>query len=326
VRRAGAVRFWVGWLWLAGLLGCARHAGTPAGSEGRLHPTVHVVTMAAHEFRGDIEAPGQWKASTETVIQAPFDAILESLQARPGDSVEKGARLGWWRTYESEAVVHGAELLLEQAQDSSASREAARELRNAKASVVRVPILSPVSGIVLRRQTDEGSRLTAGGEVLALVANNAVVFEARVPADRRDQVRVGMPATLIGASEPDRAARVWTLLPTAAGDQSELVWLKAEGGGHPPEIGRFGTARIATGVHTRALAVPDSAVVEDDLTGKHRIAVVDSLSRVQWIDVELGPREGQTRAVSAPGLKPGLRVIVEEQRALIDGVTVSPEP
>ena len=305
---------------------CGRHDDAPAESEGRLHPSVRVVAVQSHDFRGDIEAPGQWKASTETVIQAPFDAILESLEKRPGDPVEHGERIGWWRTYESEAAVHGAELLLEQARDSAATRDANRALRDAKASVVRVPILSPVTGRVLRRPADEGSRFSAGAEVLALVANEAVVFEARVPAERRGAVHQAMTATLVTASEPDQPARVWTLLPSTAGDQSALIWLKPEGGGHALDIGRFGTAFIATGGHSRSLAVPDSAVVEDDLTGNHRVAVMDSLDHVKWIDVSLGPREGTTRAVSGPGLREGLRVIVEDQRALIDGMTVSATP
>jgi len=307
-------------------LGCGRHAADAPDAGSTAHPAVRVVAIESHVFRGEIQAPGQWKAATETVIQAPFDAIVDSVRVRPGDAVTRGETLGGWRTYESEAALRGAELLVEQARDPAAASEAARALHDARASMVRVPIVSPVSGIVLRRQADDGSRLIAGAEVLALVAYDAVVFEARIPGESRGLVRPGMSATLESPNESDRPARVWTVLPATAGDQSALAWLRASTPGGLPEISRFGTARIATGRQSTSLAVPDSAVVEDDLTGRHRVAVVDSLGRVAWFDVALGLHEGAARGVSGPGLRAGLRVVVEGQRALIEGVEVSPEP
>ena len=313
---------------LAALLigACGRRSDAPEDSASRLHPSVRVVAIESRVFRGGIGAPGQWKAATETVIQAPFDAIVDSIRVHPGDRVTRGEVLGWWRTYESVAAVRGAQLLLEQARDSTARNEARRAVRDAEASVVRVPIESPASGTVVRRAADDGSRLSAGAEALALVAENALVFEARIPGWLRSEVSPGLEATIDEGGATPTPARVWTILPATAGDQSALVWLRPEAGTARPEIGRFGTASLVARHPTRALAVPDSAVVEDDLTGRHRIAVVDSTDRVAWIDVGLGVREGETRAVDGAGLRPGLRVIVEGQRALLAGTVVSVEP
>jgi multidrug efflux pump subunit AcrA (membrane-fusion protein) len=315
------------WIVLAALLiaGCGR-GGAPEESAQRLHPSVRVVAIESHLFRGGIEAPGQWKAASETVIQAPFDLIVDSIRVRPGDRVQRGEILGWWRTYESAAAVRGAQLLLEQARDSTSRNEARRAVRDAEASVVRVPIESPASGTVVRRQADDGSRLSAGSEALALVAENALVFEARIPGWLRSEVTPGLEASIDEGGDTRTRARVWTILPATAGDQSALVWLRPEAGNARPEIGRFGTASFVAAHPARALAVPDSAVVEDDLTGQHRIAIVDSTSRVAWIDVGLGAREGETRAVESAGLRPGMRVIVEGQRALLAGTVVSVEP
>src|SRR5262249_39567337 len=94
-------------LCLVGILGaasCARHSEDAADAKSGAHPRVRVVAIESRTFRGGVDATGQWKASTETVLQAPFDAIVERLEVRPGDVVQKGATLGWWQTYESEAA------------------------------------------------------------------------------------------------------------------------------------------------------------------------------------------------------------------------------
>jgi multidrug efflux pump subunit AcrA (membrane-fusion protein) len=105
-----------------------------------------------------------------------------------------------------------------------------------------------------------------------------------------------------------------------------LVWLSPSSAGARPDLGRFGTALIRPGTQVRALAVPDSAILEDDLTGAHRVAAVDSSGHVAWLDVRPGPRDGDLRGVEGAGLAPGIRVIVAGQRALADGAEVDARP
>ncbi len=192
--------------------------------------------------------------------------------------------------------------------------------------MVRVPIVAPVTGSVARRSADAGTRLTSGAELLAIVSDADIVFEARVRSiDARD-LRRGATATVEDSLGPAREASMISALPNAGSDQATLVWLRPGSAGAPPVLGRFGRAHIRLGAPHRALAVPDSAVVEDDLTGRKRIAVVDSTSRLEWIDVVLGGRQGAWREVSGAGLAAGRRVVVEGQRALAAGTTVRVRP
>jgi multidrug efflux pump subunit AcrA (membrane-fusion protein) len=308
---------------LLAVAGCARTRDPGEGAPPK--PEVHVVPVISRIFTGGLQAAGEWRAASESVILAPFDAVVETVTARPGERVERGQRLGWWRTYESDAAVRGAEILLQQARDPAAEREARRAIAEARASIVRVPILTPATGTVVRRSAGEGVRLAAGAELLALVADQDVVFEARVPPDHLREVRIGAAATIFDDEGPPRAARVFTILPASGGDQTALVWLREEKGLKRADIGRFGTATFALERAVTALAVPDSAVVEDDLTGEHRVAIVDS-SRVRWVAVTLGPREGHAQAIVGQGITAGTPVVVEGQRALADGIPVTAQP
>ncbi len=313
----------------AGLLlvvvsGCGRSRDAQDTEPAR--PTVQVAVVAPRSFTGGLQASGEWKPANESLILAPFDAVVEAVDAHPGERVERGARLGWWHTSESDAAVRGAEIMVQQARDAAGQRDARRALTEAQASIVRVPILSPATGTIVRRSAGDGVHLAAGAELLAVVADQDVVFEARVPPDHLREARIGAAATVYDDAGPPRSARVWTVLPASGGDQTTRVWLREEGSTRRAEFGRFGTAIFTLDHPVTALAVPDSAVVEDDLTGQHRVAAIDSASHVRWLVVSLGTREGHAQAIQGPAIIAGLRVVVDGQRALTDGMEVRARP
>jgi len=308
----------------AALAGCSSEP--PADTAAIPRPEVRVARVESRSFREAIEAPGQWKASVETVLPAPFEAVVESIAVGIGDRVRRGEVLAWCRTAESDAVLRGAEMMRRQATDARSIQDAEQAVAEARRSIVHVPITSPASGTVLRRQIDAGSRLSSGSELLAVVTDDALVFEVRVPVSESAAIRAGMESTISDGDGPARAARVRSSLPTSGGDQSTLVWLRPQAPPERPALGRFGTGVIFTGRNITSLAVPDTAVVEDDLTGASRIAVLDSGEVVRWVSVRLGPRVDRARAVSGADLKQGALLVVDGQRALLDGMHVAVRP
>jgi len=308
----------------AALAGCGSKPAADSAAIPR--PEVHVARVESRSFLETVEAPGQWKASVETVLPAPFEAVVESIAVGIGDSVRRGEVLAWCRTAESDAVLRGAEMMKRQANDARGIQDAEKALAEARASIVHVPITSPANGTVLRRQVDAGSRLGPGSELLAIVTDDALVFEVRVPVSESAGIRPGMESTVSDGDGSVRSARVRSSLPTSGGDQSTLVWLRPVAPPERPALGRFGTAVIFTGRNITALAVPDTAVVEDDLTGASRIAVLDSSEVVRWVSVRLGPRADHARAVTGAGVKQGTLLVVDGLRALLDGMHVAVRP
>ena len=171
----------------AALAGCSSEP--PADTAAIPRPEVRVARVESRSFREAIEAPGQWKASVETVLPAPFEAVVESIAVGIGDRVRRGEVLAWCRTAESDAVLRGAEMMRRQATDARSIQDAEQAVAEARRSIVHVPITSPASGTVLRRQIDAGSRLSSGSELLAVVTDDALVFEVRVPVSESAAIR-----------------------------------------------------------------------------------------------------------------------------------------
>jgi multidrug efflux pump subunit AcrA (membrane-fusion protein) len=309
------------------LSGCGGHAssGSETGDAGSgAVVTVRVGTVSVHRFEDIVIATGQWRSSGDVVVPAPFAATIEALETRVGDAVARGQHLGWLLTRESRATLRGAELLREQASTPTERAEADRALALARRDLIRVPLVSPRAGIVTHRATETGAEVGEGSEVITLTPRAALVCEAHVPAASASRVRAGQQATLHeDGADASRPARVQRVLPSvSAGDQSRLVWLAPEDSGPPPALDRFVTATIQVGAPHNALAVPDSAIVEDDLTGATQVAVIGADSTATWTTVTLGAHAGGWRELVRAALPAGARVVVVGQHGLPDRTRV----
>ena len=312
--------------WLAsGCGGRARSSG--AGEDSAPTASVEVRHVEARMFPDAVRVPGQWRSAAEVVVTAPFAALVESLAPRIGDRIERGSTIGWLETRESLAAVRGAESLLRQAADSTARAEARLALTLAHRDLLRVPLAATASGTVLRRTAEPGAEVAEGGELLAIVPDGAVVFEAHVPLAAADRVAIGQHARIVMEGGAAAAATVQRRLPNASSpDQSALVWLSPGPGAPHDLLDRFGTASIEIGPPRRSAAVSDSALVEDDLTGECRVARVDSGGVAIWTVVRLGLAADGWHELLTPSLPPGTRVIVDGQRGLPDSIHVRVRP
>jgi len=311
---------------LALVPGCTRR--TEGSDDEAVGAVVPVRTAAVEErtFTDAVEAPGQWRSSGDVSLPAPFPAVIESLEPKLGDRVAAGDTVGMLVTRESRAALRGAELLLREAHDPAARVEAERALALARRDLVRVPIVAPRAGVVTKRDAEPGGEVGDGAEVLAITPVEGIVFEARLPAGATQLVHTGQSATVRSTGEPDREARVTRVLPAAsAADQATLVWL-APVGGPTPMLDRFGAASMTTSGTRRSPAVPEAAVVENDLDGSARVVVVAADSTATWTPVKLGARAEGWRELVGGTLVPGALVVVDGQRGLPDRAHVKPQP
>jgi len=253
--------------------------------------------------------------------------VVENVGPHVGDRVGAGGPLGTLVTRESWSALRGAELMQREARDGAARAEADRALELARRDMVRVPLRAPQAGVVVRRTLEPGAQVAESGEILALVPAHNIVFEAHVPAADGARVRPGQPATVSEQGHAPRAASVQRVLPMAnSADQSLMVWLAPGGTRDLAQLDHYGSARIIVGPPHRGTGVPDSAIVEDDLTGAHRVAVVNTQGRAVWTTIVLGAAEDGWHEVLRPAIAPGTRVVIEGQRGLPDSTRVKWTP
>lgn len=324
MRRRGSRGAWASVLAAALVAGCG--AGREASEAPDREVAVHVRAAALVErsFADQVSAPGSWRAANEVVISAPFAAVVESLGPRVGDAVRAGQAIGLLVTRESRATLRGAELMLHQAGDPASRAEAEKALEQARHELVRVPLVAAASGTVTRRAAEPGAELVESAEILALVPLHELVFEAHVPSVAATSVRPGQSARIVGEDGESFTATVQRRMPAvSAEEQSVLFWLAPRGAPPPGAIGRFGTAAITVGAARMSVAIPDSALVEDDLTAEFRVARIDAHGVALWTQVRIGRASDGWHELLSPALVPGTQVVIAGQRGLPDSVRVT---
>jgi HlyD family secretion protein len=321
------------WLIVLACVFAACNGNGGASEEGKASSPSHAASVRVRgvtrqTFEDAVHARGEWRAAEQVVVTAPAAGILDSMAARPGDQVAAGQVLTRLTPHESLASLRGAALLRKEAATPAARAEAERAMELARRELVRVPVIAARGGVITSISAPAGSELEAGAEILTIVPAGGIVFEARIgPADA-DRIQVGQSAEIWEGNDLARSARVSRLLPLAGeGDQSSLFWLVPVGPGVAPQIGRFGEAHIVVGSSRSAPAVPDSAVIEDDLTGTFSVDVVGADRRAIRTPVVLGAgSSGGWRELLSPPLPPGTLVVIEGQRGLPDSIQVQWQP
>ncbi len=305
---------------------CARSSDSGAAQDPEPVVPVRLAEVRIRPFTDAVRASGNWRTTGELIVSAPFTCVIDSLGAQVGDPVRRSQRLGWLLTRESFGALRGAEMLARSATDAQARTEAERALQVARSSVVRVPLLAGADGTVLRRTVEVSAEVPEGGEILALSPAGALVFEAHLPVDEAASVRPGETATVEMTGVAPVRARVSRLLPGVDASSRPLAWLTPAQTLEHGWLQRAGEARIEYGTARRSAAVPRPAIVEDDLTGEKRVAVVGADSLAVWTTLELGVTDGDWSEVLAPRLAPGTAVVVEGQRGLPDSARVTSTP
>jgi multidrug efflux pump subunit AcrA (membrane-fusion protein) len=309
--------------------GCGKHeaeGGPDGGAGSEAVVSVRVARLEERRFADQVVAPGEWRSGGELVVSAPAAGVVEALTVAVGDRVEAGHPAGTLVPKGSWAALKGAELLVREAHDAASRADAEQALALARRDLVRVPVVVRQSGVVIRRSVEAGAEVPDGAEMLAVVPWATIVFEAHVPAADARRVRAGETAVVREPGSAPHNARVRRVLPATSGaDQASLAWLAPEGGA-TPQLERFGTAEITVGTPHVGLAAPDSAIVEDDLTGQRRVAAVDSTGHLSWHAVVLGVSANGWHELVGAKLVPGTTVVIEGHRGLPEGTHVTVQP
>jgi HlyD family secretion protein len=198
-------------------------------------------------------------------------------------------------------------------------------VENAKLNLSKVRIESPITGIITRRNIEEGETVVIGtmnnaGTVLLTVADMSVI-EAEVEVDETDipSVQLGQPAKVTidampGKTFTGKVTEIGNSPIQAAGSsaasQATNFKVKVTLDGEIPDVrpGFTATAEITTATRQQVIAIPIQATAV-------REVVVDKEGHIVR-DESKGPAKGRPAPVLDQDLKPG------QERKELEGVFV----
>ncbi|MBA2659985.1 MAG: efflux RND transporter periplasmic adaptor subunit [Nitrosospira sp.] len=202
-----------------------------------------------------------------------------------------------------------------------ASRQELARVRAERDGLIRqranLRLVSPVDGLVTRRDADPGTTVIAGQAVVEVVEPGSIWINVRFDQQRALGLRAELPAQIVlrsQAGEP-RAGRVSRIEPHADTVTDEVL-AKVAFHQRPqtlPPIGELAEVTVALAAQKSMPVVPNASVQRVD--GRLGVWVIEDGS-LRFAPVKTGATDLEGRVQILQGLSDGERVVVYSQKAL----------
>ena len=202
-----------------------------------------------------------------------------------------------------------------------ASRQDVARLRAEREGLVRqrsnLRLLSPIDGLVTRRDADPGTTVIAGQSVVDVVEPGSIWINVRFDQQRALGLRADLPAQILLRSQAGEplAGRV-SRIESHADAVTEEVLAKVEFRQlpqTPPPIGELAEVTVALAAQKPMPVVPNASVQRVD--GKLGVWVVED-GDLRFAPVKTGASDLEGRVQIVEGVRAGERIVVYSQKAL----------
>ena len=312
-------------LLVAAGLACAG-CGQPPGDEAPA-AAPPVAVRVAPAWRGSIASlltvSGETAALRTVRLASPVAGRITELSALAGDRIAANAVAARVLPAESEAAVHGLDVLRDAGALDADERSMAQRRRRDLAGR-DIPLRVPFAAIVADRLHNPGERVAVNEVLLDVFDPQSLVVMAQVPMDASSTIHSGQPVQ-IRAGEVQSRGTV-TAVAGAVTPQSLTVPVRIalEASLNPPLLHAAVECRIIVAEHADALLIPRQALQSTDASG-HGVVMVAEGDHAVRREVQLGFRDPEHVEIIG-GLAAGDLVLIEGGFALPDGAAIAPQP
>ena len=335
----------------AGIVGCKKGgpegaAGGPGmGKDGKPQETivsVEVARVSPRPMSASFSGTAALEARNEAQVVAKTSGIAQRVLVEEGQRVSAGQLLVQLedaqqklRVQQSSAQVMKLSRSFERAQQLATQKMVSAndvdqlrfDLQNARAALNMAKldlsytrVVAPISGVVASRSIKTGNLVQISNPIFRIVDTNRLEATLNVPERNVDVIRAGLPVQLSLDAVPGQVfngtvARVSPVVDSGSGTFRVVAAFNDSGVLQP---GMFGRINIVFAQKADALAIPRSALLEDE--GETAVFTVrgDKAARVS---IKTGYADGEWIEVVS-GLKLNDPVVTAGKAALRDGVKV----
>lgn len=335
----------------AGIVGCKKGgpegaAGGPGmGKDGKPQETivsVEVARVSPRPMSASFSGTAALEARNEAQVVAKTSGIAQRVLVEEGQRVSAGQLLVQLedaqqklRVQQSSAQVMKLSRSFERAQQLATQKMVSAndvdqlrfDLQNARAALNMAKldlsytrVVAPISGVVASRSIKTGNLVQISNPIFRIVDTNRLEATLNVPERNVDVIRAGLPVQLSLDAVPGQVfngtvARVSPVVDSGSGTFRVVAAFNDSGVLQP---GMFGRINIVFDQKADALAIPRSALLEDE--GETAVFTVRG-EKAARVSIKTGYADGEWIEVVS-GLKLNDPVVTAGKAALRDGVKV----
>jgi multidrug efflux pump subunit AcrA (membrane-fusion protein) len=310
---------------------------TPQSKSSKI-PLVKVQPAMKTKMASFIEITGTIQANVFTDIKSPTDGIIESLNARENQQVEKDRIIAVINPNDRVALISNNQLQVQQIEaklnttnkNTDEYSVLVQELEKAKENLEyatkmyqTVPVICPMNGLVTQRWTDKGSQVGEKEKIITVSDMNSLVIKAEVNEKYYEAIKKEKKLPIILNAYPNETltgsiSLVYPQIdPVTRSVKFDIKILNFHKSLLP---GMMASIKIPVSVKENAIVVPEHAVLTSS-DNKNFLFIINSDSVALKRMVQTGISSGSKLEIIT-GIKENEKVIVSGQEMLKDSMKV----
>jgi len=300
-------------------------------------PLVKILEMKPQKIESIIQFPGSFDAKIVSNILAPIDGIIDNFNLNENDYVKKNQKIAVLNSQDRISLIANAasKVELTKAKISSLKdvdseyptakielNNALEELKYSEKLLLPVPVIAPISGIVLKKSIEQGSLVTAKMLLLTIADFKTLVIKTSVSEQLISKIQPGQKIKVAIDAYPDQEfAGVISLISPQTDPATRTIPLeiKVNSQGKKLQPGMMALLTFVTDSKQNALVVPNDAVLTKPNGDKFVFIIIDSTAHQRIIHTGISTKDF-TEVVS--GISLGQRLVTLGQEMLKENMKV----
>ncbi|HEX2867760.1 MAG TPA: efflux RND transporter periplasmic adaptor subunit [Ignavibacteriales bacterium] len=300
-------------------------------------PLVKILELKPQKIESTIQFPGSFDAKVVSNIMAPIDGAIDNFTLRENDNVKKNQKIALINSQDRISLIANAASKVDLTKMKISSlKEGDSEYQNAKVELNKaleelkyseklllpVPVIAPISGIVLKKSIEQGSLVTAKQQLLTIADFKTLVIKTSVNDQLYSKLRPGqkIKVTIDAYPEQEFSGVISLINPqTDPATRTIPLEIKVNSQGKKLQPGMMALLTFVTDSKQNALVVPNDAILTKPNGEKYVFVIDGSIAHQRIIHTGITTKDF-TEVVS--GISSGQRLVTLGQEMLKDNMKV----
>jgi len=317
---------------------CSKEAkDTSAQQFGKKAPLVKVMELKPQKIENTIQFPGSFDAKVVSNIIAPIDGIVDNFHLNENDHVTRSQKIAVINSQDRISLIANANKKVEMAREKLSTLKedgeqyvstkieldkALEDLKYSEKLLMPVPVIAPISGIVLKKSIEEGSVVAAKQDLLTIADFKSLVVKTSVSDQLISRIKPGHKIKVAIDAYPGKEfTGVISLVNPQSDPATRTIPLeiKVNSQGVKLQPGMMALLTFVSESKTNALAVPNDAILTKSNGDKFVYVVQDTVAQQRVIQTGMSTKD-ITEVLS--GVSAGEKVVTLGQEMLKDKMKV----
>lgn len=321
------------------LIQCSEeHKNNTIPQAGKKAPLVKVIEIEQKKIENEIQYPGTFDVKIVSTVVAPIDGIVDNFRLNENDYITRNQKILIINSQDRVSLIANAnkkveltkkrlssikETIAEYALAKSEYEEALEDQKYCEKLLLPIPVIAPISGIILKKYIEQGSVVTAKQQILTIADFKSLIIRTSVSEQLISKIKQGQKIKVkIDAYPSIEFTGIIVLINPQSDVATRTIPLEIKVNAKGVKLlpGMMAMLTFITDSRPNAIVVPNDAILTKPKGDKFVFVVKDSVAQERIINTGISTKD-YTEVLN--GVSAGEELVVLGQEMLKDKIKVN---